>query len=307
MLVQLATDDDALLKARAEFGRELLISLAMLWAVLMVAAYVQVGLGLRPLARIRKELDRLRRNPEARLTADHLAEIGPLIHAINALAEARANDLMRARTRASNLAHSLKTPLAALSAQSRRAREAGAADAADALDRTIAAASATLESELARARAALARDTDASSRAILAIDNVIAVIERTDAGSRIPIEIFVPEDMEVPIAVTDLTEILGALIENAVRHANGRVRITGETGVDRITLTVGDDGPGLAGDRAQLALARGERLDEAGPGHGFGLFIVKDHVEATDGDLHLTSSTLGGLEVRLSWPVRTAR
>ncbi|RYY27164.1 MAG: HAMP domain-containing histidine kinase [Sphingomonadales bacterium] len=302
VLVQLATDDDALVKARAEFGREMLASLAILWVVLMLAAYAQVSLGLRPLARIREELDRLRRNPEARLTSDHPAEIGPLIDAINALAEARASDLARARTRAANLAHSLKTPLAALAAQSRRARDAGATDAADGLDRTIAAASATLESELARARAALARDTRASSRAILAIDNVISVIERTDAGSRIPIEVLVPEDMIVPVAATDLMEMLGALVENAVRHAHGRVRITGEATADHLTLSVGDDGPGLSGDRVELALARGERLDEAGPGHGFGLSIVKDHVEATDGELQLASSDLGGLEARLRWP-----
>ena len=56
-------------------------------------------------------------------------EIEPLVRAINELADAREKDLTRARRRAADLAHALKTPLAAIAAQSRRAREAGAADA----------------------------------------------------------------------------------------------------------------------------------------------------------------------------------
>ncbi|MBA4759627.1 hypothetical protein [Sphingosinicella sp.] len=51
---------------------------------------------------------------------------------------------------------------------------------------------------------------------------------------------------------------------------------------------------------------RGGRLDEAGPGHGFGLAIVSDLVRATDGTLALGTGPLGGLEVRLAWPVARA-
>src|SRR3546814_2929519 len=48
----------------------------------------------------------------------------------------RASDLLvRARKRAADLAHSLKTPLAVLAVQSRRARAAGAEEAADGLDK----------------------------------------------------------------------------------------------------------------------------------------------------------------------------
>src|SRR3546814_5704623 len=45
--------------------------------------------------------------------------VQPLIDAINALADVREADLDRARRRAADLAHGLKTPLAALAAQSR--------------------------------------------------------------------------------------------------------------------------------------------------------------------------------------------
>ena len=306
VLVQLATDDSVLRESQEEFDRELIASLALLWAVLLLAAYAQVVLGLRPLARIRDELDRLRRSPAARLSSDHPAEVRPLIEAINALADARATDLERARRRAADLAHSLKTPLAALSAQSRRAREAGAADAADGLDRAIASAGAALETELARARSAAARDADRSARAsvIHIVEGVLAVVERTEAGERIAFEVAVAPDLSVAVAPSDLAEILGALIENAVRFARRQVRIAGEAEDGGVTLTVSDDGPGIAAGRAEAALVRGGRLDEAGPGHGFGLAIVNDLVQATDGALSLTSGALGGLEVTLRWQDR---
>ena len=51
---------------------------------------------------------------------------------------------------------------------------------------------------------------------------------------------------------------------------------------------------------------RGGRLDEAGPGHGFGLAIVSDLVSATDGAMTLGTGPLGGLEVRLAWPAAAA-
>ena len=180
VLVQVATDDGALLDAQREFGREMIGSLMLLWLVLIGAAYGQVMLGLKPLARIRAELDRMRRNPGARLSAGHPTEIDPLANAINSLADARAGDVDRARRRAADLAHSLKTPLAALAAQSRRAREAGAHEAADGLDRAIAAAGAALEAELARSRSAVAREAQASERANV-LDAAEAVAARASA------------------------------------------------------------------------------------------------------------------------------
>jgi len=304
VLVQVAVDEAQLEHVRREFGRELALFLTLLWAVLFGAAWLQVQLGLHPLRRVREELTALRRDPSARLSAVHPVEVAPLTSAINDLAEARERDLTRARRRASDLAHSLKTPLAALGAQSRRARAAGAVEAADGLDRAIAAASAAVETELARSRAAAIRDatnTQESSPQRIA-ERVVGVVERTETGARIVFEVDIDEGLRAPIAEDDLTEILGALTENAARFARRRVRIAGarERG---LTLVVEDDGQGLD-ISAETALMRGGRLDEAGTAHhGLGLSIVCDLVEATAGEIALGRSTeLGGLRVALSWP-----
>jgi len=305
VLVQVAVDEAQLEHVRREFGRELALFLVLLWAALFGAAWLQVQLGLQPLRRVREELTALRRDPTARLSAAHPVEIAPLTAAINDLAAARERDLARARRRASDLAHSLKTPLAALHAQSRRARAAGATEAADGLDRAIAAASAAVETELARSRAAAIRDTattQQSSPQHIA-ERVVGVVERTETGARIVFEVDIDENLRAPIAEDDLTEILGALIENAARFARRRVRIAGND-MRALTLSVEDDGQGLD-ISAETALMRGGRLDEAGTAHhGLGLAIVRDLVEATAGEIALgRSDELGGLRVALTWPV----
>ncbi len=299
VLVQAASDAKALSEARGAFGRDLALFLAGLWVVLSAAAALQVILGLSPLARVREDLSRLRKSPAARMSDDHPREIAPLAQAINALAEAREGDVARARRRAGDLAHSLKTPLAALSAQSRRAREAGAAEAADGLDAAIAAVAAALEAELARARAAAARESAfaATTAPLRVAERLVAVLERTAEGERLMFDVEIPETLEVQASEDAVTEMLGALIENAARFARRQVRISGEAGL----LVVEDDGPGMDEGRAEAALARGARLDEAGPGHGLGLAIVRDLAEASGATLRMDRSDLGGLRASIRW------
>lgn len=301
VVVRVASNDEEMRIALREFDRELALSLALLWLVLSIAAYVQVSLGLRPLDRLRRELDRLRRSPSARLSDDHPREILPLTEAIDAMASARETDLARARRRAADLAHSLKTPLAVVSAQSRRAREAGAADAADGIDRAVESVGAALEAELARSRAAAARAAGGDSSALEVIEGLVAVIERTDRGEAVAFAVDVDPALRVPADATDLAEMLGALIENAARHARRLVQIRGDRAGQDIVLAVSDDGPGMDPSAIERATQRGVRIDEAGGGHGLGLAIVRDLAEATEARFHLGRASLGGLAAELRW------
>lgn len=297
ILVVIASDHAAVDAARAEFARDLAIFLGVLWLVLSGAAWLQVRLGLKPLTDVRQALAEMQTQPSARLEEDdYPAEAAPLAQAINALAEARQRDMDHARRRAGDLAHSLKTPLAALAAQSRQARAAGAVDAADGLDRAIEAARGAVERELARTRLA-AEQRGASVQAAPVIDRLVAVIERTDAGGRVSVENELG-GLELPVSEAALMEIVGPLIENAVRHARHRVLISGGENALRIE----DDGTGLTDEEAAQALERGRRLDEAAPGHGLGLAIARDVAELTGGTLSLNRAALGGLCAEVRWP-----
>jgi signal transduction histidine kinase len=301
VVVRVAKDDDEMRDALREFDQELALSLGLLWLVLSLAAYAQVRLGLRPLLRLREELERLRRSPSARLSDAHPQEILPLTQAINALADAREADLARARRRAADLAHSLKTPLAVLSAQSRRASESGGEVAAAGINRAIDAMGAALEAELARARASAARGARGQSVPHDIIEGLVAVVERTGHGENIAFSVDVDPKLRTPIDGTDLAEMLGALIENAARHARRHVRVSSLTEAGNPMLRVEDDGEGMVEEAIAKATERGVRIDESGAGHGLGLAIVRDLADATEMRFRLGRSPLGGLLAELGW------
>ncbi len=302
VVVQLAQDTRPLASARAEFGRELGIFLAVLWLVLSAAAWLQVTLGLRPLGKVRGELATLRDSASARLPESSLREIQPLTDAINSLADAREHDLELARRRAADLAHGLKTPLAALAAQSRRAGEAGATAAAEGMDRAIAAIGATIDAELARTRiAAAGHKAGAFTSLRAAVERVVTVLEHTEKGGQLAFSLDIPASLQLAIRPDDLSEILGAVLENAVKYARRQVRVGGAAGPEWTSLAIEDDGPGIAQDRVDDALMRGGRLDESGSGSGLGLAIARELVKATGGTMDLDQSSLGGLRIRFFW------
>jgi signal transduction histidine kinase len=303
VLVQVAQDASVLRAAGREFGRELAIFLTLLWLVLSAAAWAQVSLGLRPLTRLRRDVGDLQKSPSARLRAAGVSEVRPLIGAINALADARERDLETARRRATDLAHRLKTPLAAAAAEARRARKEGAAESAAGLDGAIEAMRVAIEAELARTRISAVRaGGGASCKAAEVVDRLVAVLERTEAGEQLSFEVAIADKLTVPVAADDLTEMIGALAENAVRYAHRSVRFGGDSAGGHVRLCVEDDGPGIAEAWQQQALLRGTRLDEVGIGQGLGLAIVNDLAEATGGMIELGTSPLGGLRVTASWP-----
>jgi signal transduction histidine kinase len=296
ILIMLGADHAAVTAARATFARDLALFLVVLWAALAAAAWAQVRLGLKPLDDVRAALADMQGHASARLRqGGYPTEAAPLAQAINALADARQRDLEQAKRRAADLAHSLKTPLAAMAAQSRRARAAGASDAADGMDRAIEAARSAVERELTRARLA-AEENGARVEAGPIIERLFAVVERTEGGARLDFEGDLA-GVVLPVSEAALMEIVGPLLENAARFARTRVRVSG----DSSTLIIDDDGPGLTEEQMSQAWERGRRLDQNDQGHGLGLAIAKDAAELSGGQIRLSASPLGGLRAELEW------
>ena len=107
----------------------------------------------------------------------------------------------------------------------------------------------------------------------------------------------IPPDMEWPHDRQDMLELIGNLLDNAVKWADAVVILTVRH-VDGIRLEVEDDGPGVSAAKCRQLTERGTRLDESVAGHGLGLSIVKDIVGTYQGSLDFSrSQRLGGLRV----------
>jgi signal transduction histidine kinase len=102
----------------------------------------------------------------------------------------------------------------------------------------------------------------------------------------------------------DLEEMLGNLLDNACKWAEGRVSITAmpASRPGRMRIVVADDGPGLSEEQKRRVLERGERMDESKPGSGLGLGIVKEISSLYGGTFSLGRSDSGGLLVEIDLP-----
>ena len=92
------------------------------------------------------------------------------------------------------------------------------------------------------------------------------------------------------------------LVSNAHKFAEEMVVLTAELRRGNLIVRVEDDGPGITAEQREAALNWGGRLDEAPPGTGFGLSIVRDIVALYDGDMRLGEAALGGLSVEIELP-----
>jgi len=113
-------------------------------------------------------------------------------------------------------------------------------------------------------------------------------------------------DVHVAGSASDIREIVGILVDNAIKYAPGSHVVASTARDDRYgVLTVADDGPGMPAELRVRAFDRFSRGDERGsvPGSGLGLAIVKRIAVRADGDVDLESAPGKGTQVRVRLPI----
>ncbi len=282
-----------------DFNSTLMWSFAILGAGLILAIFIQVRIGLRPLRRVSDALARIRDGKARRLEGDFPAEITPLAAELNSLIDHNAEVVARARTHVSNLAHFLKTPLTVLSSEA--AAQPG--PLADAVFRQVEIMRRQVDHYLTRARAAGALDVIGSRTMVRPVlDDLSRTLKRIHVGRGLSFTIECPSNLVFRGDRQDLEEMAGNLIDNACKWAHSRVRIAASGNGGMLDIRIADDGPGLSPEERARVGERGERLDENVPGTGLGLAITRDISKLYGGSLDLGASEMGGLEARLALP-----
>ncbi|MBX3636865.1 MAG: ATP-binding protein, partial [Rubrivivax sp.] len=285
-------------------------SLAVLAALLGAAALAQVAVGLAPLRALQRALAAVHEGRAQRLEEAFPAEVQPLVDDFNRVLDRNAEIVTRARTQAGNLAHAIKTPLAAMAqaaASARRAPQQAAALPA-LVDEQVQLARRHVDWHLARSRAAAAQGLPGARAAVQpAIAGLLRVMEHVHAERGLDIRCDpVAPGLTIAGEVQDLQEMVGNLIDNACKWARSTVHVAawsaGGPQGRRLHIAVEDDGPGIAAERRERVLARGERLDETVPGSGLGLGIVSELAALYGGRLSLGTATAGGLRAELELP-----
>lgn len=287
--------------ATAEFRNELLLMLALTGLFLALASGLQIYVGLRPLVNVRRAVASVRQGLSRHIDGCGPEEVRPLIAEINILLDGERAAVERARARASDLAHGLKTPLTILAQIGETLESAGDKDRAQRIHDQVSAIRERTDRQLALARVGGrgASTIDAQDLA----GRILRVVGPIAASRNIAIANLIPDTCAVQADATDFAEAVGNLVDNAIIHAKTRVELTGTKTEDGIRITVSDDGAGIDAKDRIIALERGQRLDESGNGSGLGLAITADIMRAYGGSILLDSSIMGGLAAHLDWPV----
>jgi two-component system OmpR family sensor kinase len=304
--------------AREEALESLLTQLLIIGPLVLVlsslGAYWLAAAALRPVESMRREAEAVSAaEPGRRLplppARDEIADLG---RTLNEMLGRLESALARERRFVSDASHELRTPLAALRAELDVAlrRERTPRELEDAL--RSAAEETDRLSQLAEDLLVLARSEAGTlpvRRERLAAAELLAGVSRryarraAEAGR--PLETEADGGLELSADRLRLEQALGNLVENALRHGQGRILLRAQRDDGHVELHVRDEGGGFADDFIERAFEPFSRDDpgRSSPGAGLGLAIVDVIARAHGGSAHAANRN-GGADVWLELPSR---
>lgn len=278
----------------------------VLTALLAAVIWTVLGRALHPVEQLRQAAAQVARTggPGSLPVRRAHDELGALTRTLNEMLDRLEVAAARQRTFVGDAAHELRSPLASLRTSIEVARahpEAyTGAELAEDLEAEVLRMQALVDDLLLLARVG---STRAEPAGLDLLDVVRGALDASGAVAARP---------EVALTVSgagrahaDAPAALRAvrnLLDNAVRHAAGRV----EVGVADGTVTVDDDGAGIPVADRERVFERFVRLDDArereAGGSGLGLAIAREVARENGGDVELGESPAGGARAVLRLP-----
>ena len=295
------------------FVLELLVIGPLALVLVSLLGYGLATAALRPVESLRREAEAISASePGRRLTLpDSRDEVRRLGETLNEMLGRLESALERERGFVADASHELRTPLALLTTELELAlrRPRSEAELEGAL--RSAAAEADRLARLADDLLTLARSDrghlSLTREPIVARDLLDQVATRlaTLASARgRDVTIDAPDRLTVGGDRILLEQALGNLLENALRHGDGLVRLSARAHGGHVELHVVDVGSGFPPEFLRRAFDRFSRADEArtGEGSGLGLTIAAAIATAHGGSIHAENRSGGGADVWLSVP-----
>jgi signal transduction histidine kinase len=268
------------------------------------AGYLLASLGLGPVEAMRRRAEtvKLGHGGEPLPLPRANDEIRRLGETLNAMLARLEESFERERAFVADASHELRTPFAVLRAELEVAQRSGGYD-----QKTGAALASAIEevdhlSRLAEDLLLIARSADRELVVNAEPTQVGPLLEgvadryreRAAAEDR-PLELAVPPELWARLDPLRIRQAAGNLIDNALRHGDGAVRVAAEASGDSLLISVSDEGRGFPDEFAGRAFERFSRVDPARRrgGTGLGLAIVRAIAVAHGGDASIAETETG--------------
>lgn len=312
-MVSIAADRiDIKMKSRLLIIRDVVLQQLWLIPVVLVAAFLALRVGLRPLSALAAQVaDKPLGDFRALEPPVRYREVNPLVDALNALLARLEAAVSRERQFLVDAAHELRTPLAAISTQGyalahardERERELTLKALEDGVARTSALTRQLLV--IGRVDSGFATPDTRPIRLDVLVRERVAATAAVAVRKSIDLAVEAPQPLIVRGDPSLVASIVDNLIDNAGRYVpeGGRVEIDLSEDADEIVLTVRDNGPGVPEEYRDRLFERFFRVPgNDASGSGLGLAIVRAIAAALGGSVRLVAGLDGhglGVEVRL--------
>jgi two-component system sensor histidine kinase PhoQ len=284
----------SVLEDKAEFDQEVSAFERTLWSwligtglLLLLTQTLLLRWGLRPLGQVAREIQHIEQGVKTHVEGNYPRELVGLTHNLNLMIDQERARQTRYKEALDDLAHSLKTPLAAM-----RASLDEPTALANVVNQQVTRMDDIVRHQLGRAGAAGATRFSPHLALAPVLFRIRDTLAKIYAEKNLSFTIDSPPDLSWRIAEGDAFEMLGNVLDNAAKWAKSEVAVTVSLELDRLCIRITDDGPGFIDPQA--GQTRRVRLDETVPGHGIGLAVVRDLVASYQGELTISRAPSGG-------------
>ena len=281
---------------KSKFGNTLWNGLGLIALLLLILLLVSLNAALLPISRLNKQIRQAESGQLKRIDQRYPPELEKLKSSINNLLDTEQQQRSRYKNSLSDLAHSLKTPLAVLS---------GTEGLPELAKEPISQINLQIQRQLKRAVAGTTSTFEQAVPIKPVVDKLFNAMDKVYADKHLTLTHDIQDDgLGFNCDMTDLMEILGNVLDNACKAAAKQVTLSVLTSLNTLLIHIEDDGPGIPKDKRKQLLERGTRLDSYKEGQGIGMAVVADLVSAYQGQLEIKKSDLGGAKIILIFPIK---
>lgn len=279
--------------------------LLLLGLLLLGGLAVALRVSLAPLRRLEREIVDIEAGRREALGGGWPRELAGVTGNLNALLLGERKRLERYRATLGNLAHSLKTPLAAMRGLLERGESSPGALTLQ-LDRMQDIVRHQLKRAVLGGGGATLMDLSVQEP----LEQLRGALAKVYADKGIEAGVAVAPATVYPVDAGDFMELAGNLMDNACKYGRRRIEVRATPWTSAswrrpgLALEVEDDGAGIPPAERARVLERGARADESVAGQGIGLAVAREIAASYGGTLDIGDSRLGGARVSVRLPGR---